>query len=212
MTGALVGLLALAIVTAVHELGHLVAARSLGARVVSLSIGLGPRLFGFVRQGTRYTLRLLPVSGRVEFERPDSDGVKAAIAGAGIAANLLFGFLLLWATAAALGPAAMPAPREATTAFGYAVSSSGDWLAAVPRGVSELLRLGAAPSFAASVRGFLHLLGAGEPPATLYLLAALSITWAMLNLIPLPLIRTDGWHLLVAGRRALFRGVRRWRR
>jgi len=36
----------------VHELGHYLAARRVGVRVLTFSIGFGPRLFGFTRGGT----------------------------------------------------------------------------------------------------------------------------------------------------------------
>ena len=46
----------------VHELGHLLAARWYGARVLSISIGIGPEIIGFSdRWGTCWKLAALPV-------------------------------------------------------------------------------------------------------------------------------------------------------
>ena len=48
-----------------HEIGHFVAAKSFGVGVVEFSVGMGPKLFGFKRNETSYSLRLLPLGGYV---------------------------------------------------------------------------------------------------------------------------------------------------
>ncbi len=74
-------LLVVSIVVTVHELGHFWAARAVGVRVRVFSIGMGPRLLGYVsghgwwfgrlpeellaRGGTDYRLSLLPIGGYV---------------------------------------------------------------------------------------------------------------------------------------------------
>lgn len=52
------GLLVLA-----HEFGHFVAAKQAGIGVKEFSVGFGPRLGGWTRGGTVYSLRLLPLGG-----------------------------------------------------------------------------------------------------------------------------------------------------
>ncbi|MDR2168094.1 MAG: site-2 protease family protein [Clostridiales bacterium] len=47
----------------VHELGHYLAARKAGIRVVEFSIGMGPRLLKFTRGETMYSLKLFPIGG-----------------------------------------------------------------------------------------------------------------------------------------------------
>ena len=64
--------LLLGIVVAIHETGHFLAAKLSGIRVNEFSIGMGPRLFGGTRNGTKYTLRLLPVGGYVALEGENS--------------------------------------------------------------------------------------------------------------------------------------------
>lgn len=49
----------------VHEMGHFVAARACGVEVEEFSLGFGPKLAAFRRQGTLYALRLIPVIGYV---------------------------------------------------------------------------------------------------------------------------------------------------
>jgi regulator of sigma E protease len=50
----------------VHELGHYLAARRVGVRVLTFSIGFGPRLFGFTRGGTDYCISAVPLGGFVK--------------------------------------------------------------------------------------------------------------------------------------------------
>lgn len=58
-----VSALVFGMVILVHELGHFLAARRCGIGVEEFSIGFGPALWSWEKNGTRYTLRLLPVGG-----------------------------------------------------------------------------------------------------------------------------------------------------
>ena len=59
------GALILGVLVLVHELGHFLVAKWLGVRVISFSIGMGPRLFGFTKGGTDYRISALPLGGFV---------------------------------------------------------------------------------------------------------------------------------------------------
>lgn len=48
-----------------HELGHFIANKMLGVGVITFSIGMGPKLFGFKYGKTEYRLSLLPIGGFV---------------------------------------------------------------------------------------------------------------------------------------------------
>jgi regulator of sigma E protease len=50
----------------VHELGHFLAARSVGVGVERFSIGLGPRVAGFRRGETEYVISAIPLGGYVK--------------------------------------------------------------------------------------------------------------------------------------------------
>ena len=50
-------------VVLVHELGHFLAARRCGIHVQEFSIGFGPAVWSRVKNGTRYSVRLLPLGG-----------------------------------------------------------------------------------------------------------------------------------------------------
>lgn len=54
------------IIVFVHEFGHYYAARSIGVKVTTFSIGMGPELFGFTdKNGTRWCFSMIPVGGYV---------------------------------------------------------------------------------------------------------------------------------------------------
>ncbi len=59
-------IIVLGVLIFVHELGHFLAARSVGVRVERFSIGLGPRVLGFTRGETEYVLSAVPLGGYVK--------------------------------------------------------------------------------------------------------------------------------------------------
>ena len=54
-----------------HELGHFLIGRKNGIRVVEFSVGMGPTLFSFTKNGTKYSLKLLPLGGACMFDGED---------------------------------------------------------------------------------------------------------------------------------------------
>ena len=103
------GALVLGVLVFVHELGHFLVAKWLGVRVLSFSIGMGPRVFGFRKGETDYRISLLPLGGFVrmagdnpEEERAHEKGEfleqpwwgRALITAAGPLANLAFAIVL----------------------------------------------------------------------------------------------------------------------
>ena len=50
----------------VHELGHFLAARRIGVRVLKFSLGFGPRIIGFTRGDTEYCVSAVPLGGYVK--------------------------------------------------------------------------------------------------------------------------------------------------
>lgn len=76
MTNLLYVLLAivlLGIVIIIHELGHFIAGRLCGIGVVEFSVGFGPKLIGWSRGGTDYSIRALPLGGFCKFVGEDDD-------------------------------------------------------------------------------------------------------------------------------------------
>jgi regulator of sigma E protease len=106
------GALLLGIVIFVHELGHFLAAKWRGVKVLRFSLGFGPAMWSFHRDETEYRLSWFPLGGYVQMagdspgeggEMPDSREEflshpwygRVAIAVAGPAANLVTAFLVM---------------------------------------------------------------------------------------------------------------------
>lgn len=69
----LAALLVFGLIILFHEFGHFLLAKRGGICVVEFSLGMGPRLFSFVRGGTRYSLKLLPFGGSCMMLGEDED-------------------------------------------------------------------------------------------------------------------------------------------
>lgn len=126
----------------VHELGHFLAAKALGVKVVKFSIGFGPRLLGFRRGETEYLLSLLPLGGYVKMAG-DEPGAEVApedrgrgfleappwkrfvIAFAGPAANLAFPVLIYFALGLAQSGSMVPGPTLGTIMPGSVAEQAG---------------------------------------------------------------------------------------
>ena len=64
----------------IHELGHYLAARWIGAQVQVFSLGFGPRLVGIRRGPTDYRLSLIPLGGYVAVAGQEYSGFLEAFA------------------------------------------------------------------------------------------------------------------------------------
>lgn len=75
----------LSILVFVHEMGHYLAGRYSGIKVLAFSIGFGPELIGWTdSRGTRWKISVIPLGGYVRFHgdqdaasKPDFDGLQA---------------------------------------------------------------------------------------------------------------------------------------
>jgi regulator of sigma E protease len=68
------GLLMLAVLVVVHELGHFLAAKLFGIHVPVFSVGMGPRVFGVNIGGTDYRVSAFPIGGYVRMSGSDPFG------------------------------------------------------------------------------------------------------------------------------------------
>ncbi len=106
----ILGLLGLSLLVFVHELGHFLAAKFCGVRVLAFSIGFGKKLLKFTKNGTVYCISAIPFGGYVSMagenpenvreNKPDDFHVqpirkRALIAFAGPAFNVIFAYFLL---------------------------------------------------------------------------------------------------------------------
>lgn len=66
MITTIIFLLVLTFLVFIHELGHFLAAKSFKIRVDEFAIGFPPRVFSFVKRGTRFALNIIPLGGYVK--------------------------------------------------------------------------------------------------------------------------------------------------
>lgn len=73
LTTILAFVFVLGVLIFVHELGHFLAARRIGVRVITFSLGFGPKVFSFRRGDTEYAVSAIPLGGYVKMagESPD---------------------------------------------------------------------------------------------------------------------------------------------
>jgi regulator of sigma E protease len=74
LTSILAFVFVLGVLIFVHELGHFLMARRIGVRVLTFSLGFGPKLIGLRRGDTEYCISAVPLGGYVKMagENPNS--------------------------------------------------------------------------------------------------------------------------------------------
>jgi RIP metalloprotease RseP len=130
----------LGVLITVHELGHFVVAKLSGVRVLTFSLGFGPKLVRFTRGETEYCLSVLPLGGYVRMYGDDANeevpaaerryaflekpfAIKSAIALAGPLANLALPLLLFFAVG--LGEQQVGEARVGTVLPGEPAATAG---------------------------------------------------------------------------------------
>jgi regulator of sigma E protease len=80
VTSILAFLFVLGVLIFVHELGHFLMARRIGVRVLTFSLGFGPKLINVKRGGTEYCISAIPLGGYVKMagENPEDARTGAA--------------------------------------------------------------------------------------------------------------------------------------
>src|SRR5262249_22120947 len=72
-------LFVLGVLVFVHELGHFIVARWHGVRVLTFSLGFGPKLFSIKRGDTEYCVSIIPLGGYVKMAGEPSDSITAPV-------------------------------------------------------------------------------------------------------------------------------------
>lgn len=102
----IVAILIVSIIIIVHELGHFLLAKKNGITVTEFSVGMGPRIASFVKNGTRYSLKAFPIGGSCmmlgEDETVEDEGAfnkkgvwaRFSVVFAGAFFNFIFAFVL----------------------------------------------------------------------------------------------------------------------
>jgi regulator of sigma E protease len=133
LSNILAFLFAAGIIIFVHELGHYLAAKIFGVRVLVFSLGFGKRIWGFRRGDTDYRVSFIPLGGYVSFfgqdpsERTDDPAAflnqprwqRVLILLAGPAMNVVLAVMLV--AAVYMVGTDLPNQREVSTEIGVVI-------------------------------------------------------------------------------------------
>jgi regulator of sigma E protease len=192
---------------AIHECGHLLAAKLCGIPVKRFSIGFGPRLLEFTRAETSYWLSWIPIGGYVlpSIEHDDFRELalykRITFALGGPLANVLAAFVAL----VLLGFARFNLP--ASEAIPFAVAQLGTGLQQQVSGLSTLL---SGIEQLSGIVGIVAVGGAqfGSTFAGLLTFSVLiNLSLAVMNMLPLPPL--DGGRILFCVLEKIYRPVSR---
>ena len=166
MTTLLATVVLLGVLIFVHELGHFWAAKAVGIGVERFSIGLGPRVWGFLRGETQYIISAIPLGGYVKMQGMDdevmehleggrSDGprrrdprdfdakplwARAFVISAGVIMNMIFAVVAYGAAAAVWGFEELATTRVMAVADST-LPAGAEALADIPPG-AEIVQVG----------------------------------------------------------------------
>ncbi len=80
MTSILAFIFVLGVLIFVHELGHFVMARRIGVRVLTFSLGFGPKILSFRRGDTEYCVSAIPLGGYVKMAGETTEDTRTGAA------------------------------------------------------------------------------------------------------------------------------------
>ncbi|MBW6440865.1 RIP metalloprotease RseP [Patescibacteria group bacterium] len=107
LTTIIIFLLVLGVIVFIHELGHFLMAKFYGVKVEEFGIGFPPKIFGFKKGETEYTLNWIPLGGFVKIVGEDGEdkndprsfasksiGKRFQIISAGVIMNFFMAFVI----------------------------------------------------------------------------------------------------------------------
>ena len=104
----IVTILLIGVLVVAHEFGHFIVAKKSGIWVQEFAVGMGPKLFSYMKGDTEYSLRAFPLGGfcRMAGDTEDADdprsyfsksaGIKLAVMAAGPFMNFLLAFIMIF--------------------------------------------------------------------------------------------------------------------
>ncbi|TVP76285.1 MAG: hypothetical protein EA352_06205 [Gemmatimonadales bacterium] len=188
----------LVVLTLIHEAGHALAVRSRGGRILRIRLGRGIRVARSPQRedGPQWVLALPPFGGRITYEGIPEGTPQAVVAVAGPAANAVAAWLAFaLAGIMAPDPSVLPGAGELDS-LTFASASMAAWFALVPAALVELVAEGGVDELRQALALLPQVLSGGGLAGLLYVTGAGSALWAVLNLVPVPVVGTDGWHVL----------------
>ena len=186
--GAIKIIFLLAFLILIHELGHFLVAKKCKVKVKEFSIGFGKELWSKQGKETKYTIRLIPLGGYNnllgEEEQIDEEGSfsnspiwkRMAIVVAGAAVNIIFGLVVFFILACIVNKSIL-AGFIVTGRYIVLIGESLVSLFTGNAGVSSVVGPVGISEMVVQTNGIMEFV---------YLLAVISISLGITNLLPIP--------------------------
>lgn len=194
--GIIKTLILLGVLVIIHEGGHFLVAKICRVKVNEFSVGFGKGIWSTEKNGTKYSVRLIPLGGYVSMEGEDAPSEvegsfsnasfwkKLAIVLAGPIVNIVFGFLVYFILVA--------------VKYGIALAGSAtlNFMGALIESFKIMFTGGASMDDLAGPVGIATIVSQTSGIADfIYLMAVISLSLGVTNLIPIPPL--DGGKLLI---------------
>ena len=185
-----------------HELGHFIAAKTLGVKVNEFAFGMGPALFQKEIGETKYAVRAFPIGGYCALEGENEDTgdprafnskpgwKKIIILSAGVTMNMVTAFLIFSILIMALG-------KDPLTAVRYGAEATGNALKLIFDSLVELLSGGVSADDVAGPVGIVTAVSNVTNQGVIQyftLTAVMCINLALINILPFPAL--DGGRIV----------------
>ena len=193
----------------IHEGGHFCVAKLCKIKVKEFAIGFGKIIWQKQGNETKYTLRLIPLGGfcSMEGEDEESDDDRAfskasvwkrmAIVFAGATVNIIFGILVYFVLISSVGIQFLDPARD--TFFNrmyYGAKGTGEFIATIFDSIKTLITGGIKTDQMVGIVGISEVVVKTNGIINyLYLLAVISVSLGVTNLLPIPAL--DGGKILI---------------
>ncbi|MCF0125256.1 MAG: site-2 protease family protein [Clostridia bacterium] len=189
----------------IHETGHFTVAKLCHVKVNEFAIGFGPTIWKKQGKDTIYALRAIPLGGFVsmegEEERSDSEGSfskasipkRIAIVSAGALVNIIFAILIYFILVLVI---AKPFQDTIINRLTIAANSTGEFVLLIVDGVKQLFTGKAGLDQMTGIVGISEIVAQTNGiKEFIYMMAVISISLGVTNLLPIPAL--DGGRILL---------------
>lgn len=193
----------------IHEGGHFLVAKLCKVKVNEFSIGFGKTIWKKQGKETLYSLRLIPLGGfvQMEGESEDSDDARAftnvsipkriAIVSAGAIVNILFGIIVYFLLISTIGlQFADPSKDTILNRIYYGGINTGEFILSIFDSVKMLFTNGVSVDQMTGPVGISQIVVQATGFANyIYILAVISVSLGVTNLLPIPAL--DGGKIVL---------------
>ena len=193
----------------IHEAGHFLIAKLCKVKVNEFSIGFGKTIWKKQGKETLYSLRIIPLGGfvQMEGEAENSEHERAftnvsipkriAIVSAGAIVNILFGIIAYFILISTVGlQFADPAKDTILNRMYYGAINTGDFIASIFDSVKMLFTHGVSVEQMTGPVGISQIVVQATGFANyIYILAVISVSLGVTNLLPIPAL--DGGKIIL---------------